>query len=129
VPVGAGVVSASFLNAKPATGGNGVEPRRGGMLRALFTSASDTVADTVVRWRHVLRGVDLLTAVLYVLSDREEAQHRALCGPISSPPRLRGRGRSSTLRASLSTVSGWRYLFASLRTPPWVCVEGRRAEI
>ncbi|KAG1655051.1 hypothetical protein FOA52_003807 [Chlamydomonas sp. UWO 241] len=57
-PAGGGVVSASFLNAKPAVGGIGVEPRRGGVLRVLFTVASDAVADTVVRSRRNLRDVD-----------------------------------------------------------------------
>ncbi|KAG1654994.1 hypothetical protein FOA52_008403 [Chlamydomonas sp. UWO 241] len=74
------VVSASFLNAKPAVGGIGVEPRRGGVLRVLFTVASEAVADTVVRSRRNLRDVDPSAAVFDVLSDREEAQHRAL-GP------------------------------------------------
>ncbi|KAG1660242.1 hypothetical protein FOA52_007639 [Chlamydomonas sp. UWO 241] len=77
-PAGGGVVSASFLNAKPAVGGIGVEPRRGGVLRVLFTVASDAVADTVVRSRRNLCGVDPSAAVFDVLSDREEAQHRAL---------------------------------------------------
>ncbi|KAG1669685.1 hypothetical protein FOA52_002069 [Chlamydomonas sp. UWO 241] len=77
-PAGGGVVSASFLNAKPAVGGIGVEPRRGGVLRVLFTVASDAVADTVVRSRRNLRDVDPSAAVFDVLSDREEAQHRAL---------------------------------------------------
>ncbi|KAG1676219.1 hypothetical protein FOA52_006436 [Chlamydomonas sp. UWO 241] len=54
VPDDGGVVSASFLNAKPAVGGIGVEPRQGGALRVLFTVASDAVADTVVRWRRTL---------------------------------------------------------------------------
>ncbi|KAG1655120.1 hypothetical protein FOA52_007273 [Chlamydomonas sp. UWO 241] len=35
-PAGGGVVSASFLNAKPAVGGIGVEPRRGGATCALY---------------------------------------------------------------------------------------------
>ncbi|KAG1670976.1 hypothetical protein FOA52_014365 [Chlamydomonas sp. UWO 241] len=43
-PAGGGVVSASFLNAKLAVGGIGVEPRAGGVLRVLFTVASDAVA-------------------------------------------------------------------------------------
>ncbi|KAG1660132.1 hypothetical protein FOA52_003792 [Chlamydomonas sp. UWO 241] len=77
-PAGGGVVSALFLNAKPAVGGIGVEPRRGGVLRVLFTVASDAVADTVVRSRRNLRDVDPSAAVFDVLSDREEAQHRAL---------------------------------------------------
>ncbi|KAG1665673.1 hypothetical protein FOA52_005463 [Chlamydomonas sp. UWO 241] len=77
-PAGGGVVSASFLNAKPAVGGIGVEPRRGGVLHVLFTVASDAVADTVVRSRRNLRDVDPSAAVFDVLSDREEAQHRAL---------------------------------------------------
>ncbi|KAG1672495.1 hypothetical protein FOA52_002803 [Chlamydomonas sp. UWO 241] len=50
-PVGGGVVSASFLNAKNAVGGIGVEPRRGDMLRVLFAVESDAVADAVVRNR------------------------------------------------------------------------------
>ncbi|KAG1674050.1 hypothetical protein FOA52_000356 [Chlamydomonas sp. UWO 241] len=77
-PADGGVVSASLLNAKPAVGGIGVEPRGGGVLRVLFTVASDTVADTVVRWRHELRRCVDSTAVFDVLSDREEAQHQAL---------------------------------------------------
>ncbi|KAG1669392.1 hypothetical protein FOA52_004043 [Chlamydomonas sp. UWO 241] len=77
-PAGGGVVSASFLNAKPAVGGIGVEPRRGGVLRVLFTVASDAMADTVVRSRRNLRDVDPSAAVFDVLSDREEAQHQAL---------------------------------------------------
>jgi hypothetical protein len=74
------VVSASLLNAKAAVGGIGVEPRTGGVLRVLWTSASDIVADTVVRGRHRLRYIDPTgsTAVFDVLSDREEAQHKAL---------------------------------------------------
>ncbi|KAG1664907.1 hypothetical protein FOA52_006253 [Chlamydomonas sp. UWO 241] len=76
---GGGVVSVLLLNAKPAVGGIGVEPRVGGVLRVLFTVASDAVADTVVRWRHALRRcVDPSTAVFDVLSDREEARHQAL---------------------------------------------------
>ncbi|KAG1666148.1 hypothetical protein FOA52_011559 [Chlamydomonas sp. UWO 241] len=77
-PADGGVVSASLLNAKPAVGGIGVEPRGGGVLRVLFTVASDAVADTVVRWRHELRRCVDSTAVFDVLSDREEAQHQAL---------------------------------------------------
>ncbi|KAG1678805.1 hypothetical protein FOA52_012845 [Chlamydomonas sp. UWO 241] len=77
-PADGGVVSASLLNAKPAVGGIDVEPRGGGVLRVLFTVASDAVADTVVRWRHELRRCVDSTAVFDVLSDREEAQHQAL---------------------------------------------------
>ncbi|KAG1662849.1 hypothetical protein FOA52_010640 [Chlamydomonas sp. UWO 241] len=77
-PADGGVVSASLLNAKPAVGGIGVEPRGGGVLRVLFTVASDAVGDTVVRWRHELRRCVDSTAVFNVLSDREEAQHQAL---------------------------------------------------
>ncbi|KAG1667360.1 hypothetical protein FOA52_001420 [Chlamydomonas sp. UWO 241] len=77
-PADGGVVSASLLDAKPAVGGIGVEPRGGGVLRVLFTVASDAVADTVVRWRHELRRCVDSTAVFDVLSDREEAQHQAL---------------------------------------------------
>ncbi|KAG1666412.1 hypothetical protein FOA52_006521 [Chlamydomonas sp. UWO 241] len=75
---GGGVVSASLLNAKPAVGGIGVEPRAGGVLRVLFTVASDAVADVVMRNRCCLSGVDQSAAVFDVLSDREEAQHQAL---------------------------------------------------
>ncbi|KAG1674400.1 hypothetical protein FOA52_012927 [Chlamydomonas sp. UWO 241] len=75
---GGGGVSASFLNAKPAVGGIGVEPRAGGVLRVLFAVASDAVADVVVRNRCCLSGVDPSAAVFDVLSDREEAQHQAL---------------------------------------------------
>ncbi|KAG1672628.1 hypothetical protein FOA52_002109 [Chlamydomonas sp. UWO 241] len=67
-PADGGVVSASLLNAKPAVGGIGVEPRGGGVLRVLFTVASDAVADTVVRWRHELRRCVDSTAVFDVLS-------------------------------------------------------------
>ncbi|KAG1675339.1 hypothetical protein FOA52_016013 [Chlamydomonas sp. UWO 241] len=77
-PADGGVVSASLINAKPAVGGIGVEPRGRGVLRVLFTVASDAVADTVVRWRHELRRCVDSTAVFDVLSDREEAQHQAL---------------------------------------------------
>ncbi|KAG1657937.1 hypothetical protein FOA52_003016 [Chlamydomonas sp. UWO 241] len=78
-PAGGGVVSASLLNAKPAVGGIGVEPRVDGVLRVLFTVAFDAVADTIVRWRHALRRcVDPSAAVFDVLSDREEACHQAL---------------------------------------------------
>ncbi|KAG1681595.1 hypothetical protein FOA52_014103 [Chlamydomonas sp. UWO 241] len=77
-PADGGVVSASLLNAKPAVGGIGVEPRGGGVLRVLFTVASDAVDDTVVRWRHELRRCVDSTAVFDVLSDREKAQHQAL---------------------------------------------------
>ncbi|KAG1661232.1 hypothetical protein FOA52_008278 [Chlamydomonas sp. UWO 241] len=77
-PADGGVVSASLLNAKPAVGGIGVAPRGGGVLRVLFTVASDAVAYTVVRWRHELRRCVDSTAVSDVLSDREEAQHQAL---------------------------------------------------
>ncbi|KAG1661077.1 hypothetical protein FOA52_004539 [Chlamydomonas sp. UWO 241] len=58
-PADGGVVSASLLNAKPAVGGIGVEPRGGGVL-------------------HELRRCVDSTAVFEVLSDREEAQHQAL---------------------------------------------------
>ncbi|KAG1651857.1 hypothetical protein FOA52_008560 [Chlamydomonas sp. UWO 241] len=77
-PADGGVVSASLLNAKPAVGGIGGEPRGGGVLRVLFTVASDAVADTVVRWRPELRRCVDSTAVFDVLSDREAAQHQAL---------------------------------------------------
>ena len=72
------VVSASFLNAKPAVSGIGAVPRGGGVLRVLFTVTSDVVADTVVRYRNLLRDVDPSAAVFDVLSDREEAEHQAL---------------------------------------------------
>ncbi|KAG1677120.1 hypothetical protein FOA52_000926 [Chlamydomonas sp. UWO 241] len=67
-PADGGVVSASLLNAKPAVGGIGVESRGGGVLRVLFTVASDAVADTVVRWRHELRRCVDSTAVFDVLT-------------------------------------------------------------
>ncbi|KAG1669517.1 hypothetical protein FOA52_015684 [Chlamydomonas sp. UWO 241] len=73
-----GVVSASFLNAKPAVGGIGVEPRGGGVLCVLFTVTSDVAADTVVRYRHMLRSDGGMSNIFDVLSDTEEAQHRAL---------------------------------------------------
>ncbi|KAG1670387.1 hypothetical protein FOA52_000147 [Chlamydomonas sp. UWO 241] len=76
-PAGGGVMSASFLNAKPAVGGIGVEPR--GVLRVLFTVTSDAVIDTVVRSRHTLcRTLDTSAAVFDVLIDLEEARNRAL---------------------------------------------------
>ncbi|KAG1669747.1 hypothetical protein FOA52_001576 [Chlamydomonas sp. UWO 241] len=71
-------LSETLVLYEPAVGGIGVEPRRGGVLRVLFTVASDAVADTVVRSRRNLRDVDPSAAVFDVLSDREEAQHRAL---------------------------------------------------
>ncbi|KAG1651254.1 hypothetical protein FOA52_006771 [Chlamydomonas sp. UWO 241] len=81
-PASGGGVSASFLNAKHAVGGIGVEPRAGGMLRVLFTVTSDAVADTVVRWRHALRNRQYWSgpsaAVFDVLNDREEAQRLVL---------------------------------------------------
>ncbi|KAG1670354.1 hypothetical protein FOA52_000114 [Chlamydomonas sp. UWO 241] len=77
-PVGGGVVSASFLNAKHAVGGIGVEPRRGDMLRVLFAVESDAVADAVVRNRCCLCGLGPSVAVFDVLSDHEEARHQAL---------------------------------------------------
>ncbi|KAG1658878.1 hypothetical protein FOA52_000666 [Chlamydomonas sp. UWO 241] len=110
-PAGGGVVSASFLNAKPAVGGIGVEPRRGGVLRVLFTVASDAVADTVVRSRRNLHDVDPSAAVFDVLSDREEAQHRALW-PAFLAAKAAGSGRSSTARASSLTASGCLHLLA-----------------
>ncbi|KAG1672788.1 hypothetical protein FOA52_002776 [Chlamydomonas sp. UWO 241] len=73
-----GAVSASFLNAKPAVGRIAVEPRGGGVLRVLFTVASDVAADTVVRYRHMLRSHGGMSNIFDVLSDTEEAQHRAL---------------------------------------------------
>ncbi|KAG1681305.1 hypothetical protein FOA52_007351 [Chlamydomonas sp. UWO 241] len=76
---GGGVVSASLRNAKPAVGGIGVEPRRGGMLRVLITVASDAMADIVVRWRHALcHTLDPSAAVFDVLSDRKEVRQQAL---------------------------------------------------
>jgi hypothetical protein len=77
-PADGGIVSASFLNAKPAVGGLGVEPRGGGVLRVLFTVASDAMADTIVRGRCKLHDVEPSVAVFDVLSDREEARHQAL---------------------------------------------------
>ncbi|KAG1676754.1 hypothetical protein FOA52_005043 [Chlamydomonas sp. UWO 241] len=78
-PAGGGVVSASFLNAKLAVGGIGVEPCAGGVLRVLFTVASDALADMVVRNRCCLGYyVDSSAAVFDVLSDREEARRQAL---------------------------------------------------
>ncbi|KAG1680366.1 hypothetical protein FOA52_015457 [Chlamydomonas sp. UWO 241] len=62
-----------------AVGGIGVEPCAGGVLRVLFTVASDAVADVVVRYRCCLSFyVDSSAAVFDVLSDPEEAQHQAL---------------------------------------------------
>ncbi|KAG1674826.1 hypothetical protein FOA52_015213 [Chlamydomonas sp. UWO 241] len=73
-----GVASASFLNAKPAVGGIGVEPRRGGVLRVLFTVTSDFVADTIVRFPCNLRNTGRTSDIFDILSDEEEAQHRVL---------------------------------------------------
>ncbi|KAG1674406.1 hypothetical protein FOA52_012933 [Chlamydomonas sp. UWO 241] len=92
-PADGGVVSASLLNAKPAVWGIGVEPRGGGVLRVLFTVASDAVGDTVVRWRHELRRCVDSTAVFDVLSDREEAQHQALW-PAFLAAKVAGKRRS-----------------------------------
>ncbi|KAG1671541.1 hypothetical protein FOA52_011263 [Chlamydomonas sp. UWO 241] len=105
-PADGGVVSASLLNAKPAVGGIGVEPRGGGVLRVLFTVASDAVADTVVRWRHELRRCVDSTAVFDVLSDREEAQHQALW-PAFLAAKVAGK-RAQFHRARL-VVDGERY--------------------
>ncbi|KAG1662237.1 hypothetical protein FOA52_005481 [Chlamydomonas sp. UWO 241] len=77
-PAGGRVVSASLLNAKPAVGGIGVVPHRGGVLRVLFTVTSDVAADTVVRYRHRLRSGGRMSNIFDVLSEREEAQHQAL---------------------------------------------------
>ncbi|KAG1671356.1 hypothetical protein FOA52_002966 [Chlamydomonas sp. UWO 241] len=110
-PADGGVVSASLLNAKPAVGGIGVEPRGGGVLRVLFTVASDAVADTVVRWRHELRRCVDSTAVFDVLSDREEAQHQALW-PAFLAAKVAGK-RAQFHRARL-VVDGER-VFAGLR--------------
>ncbi|KAG1655891.1 hypothetical protein FOA52_006089 [Chlamydomonas sp. UWO 241] len=110
-PADGGVVSASLLNAKPAVGGIGVEPRGGVVLRVLFTVASDAVADTVVRWRNELRRCVDSTAVFDILSDREEAQHQALW-PAFLAAKVAGSGRSSTARASSLTASGCLHLLA-----------------
>ncbi|KAG1655808.1 hypothetical protein FOA52_003681 [Chlamydomonas sp. UWO 241] len=78
-PAGGSVVSASLLNAKPASGGIGVVPRRGDVLR--FTVTSDAVADTIVRYRCSLRccaNISTKTNIFVVLTDTEEAQRRAL---------------------------------------------------
>ncbi|KAG1668154.1 hypothetical protein FOA52_005146 [Chlamydomonas sp. UWO 241] len=72
-PAGGGIVSASFINAKPAVGGIGVEPRGGGVLRVLFTVASGAVADTVVRWRWKLRQTQV--AVFDVLNKLGTVKH------------------------------------------------------
>ncbi|KAG1668843.1 hypothetical protein FOA52_004938 [Chlamydomonas sp. UWO 241] len=77
-PAGGRVVSASLLNAKPAVGGIGVVPHRGGVLRVLFTVTSDVAADNVVRYRHRLRSGGRMSNIFDVLSDREEARHQAL---------------------------------------------------
>ncbi|KAG1665337.1 hypothetical protein FOA52_011751 [Chlamydomonas sp. UWO 241] len=80
-PAGGSVVSASLLSAKPASGGIGVVPRRGDVLRVLFTVTSDAVADTVVRYRCSLRccaNISTKTNIFDVLTDTEEAQRRAL---------------------------------------------------
>ncbi|KAG1656705.1 hypothetical protein FOA52_006489 [Chlamydomonas sp. UWO 241] len=80
-PAGGSVVSASFLNAKPASGGIGVVPRRGDVLRVLFTVTSDAVAGTVLRYRCSLRccaNISTKTNIFDVLTDTEEAQRQAL---------------------------------------------------
>ncbi|KAG1656924.1 hypothetical protein FOA52_015317 [Chlamydomonas sp. UWO 241] len=80
-PARGSVVSASLLNAKPASGGIGVVPRRGDVLRVLFTVTSDAVADTVVRYRCSLRccgNISTKNNIFDVLTDTEEAQRRAL---------------------------------------------------
>ncbi|KAG1667053.1 hypothetical protein FOA52_000416 [Chlamydomonas sp. UWO 241] len=102
-PADGGVVSASLLNAKPAVGGIGVEPRGGGVLRVLFTVASDAVADTVVRWRHELRRCVDSTAVFDVLSDREEAQHQALW-PAFLAAKVAGKRAQRAVREPFVTV-------------------------
>ncbi|KAG1681348.1 hypothetical protein FOA52_007396 [Chlamydomonas sp. UWO 241] len=76
-----GVASASFLNATPAVGGIGVQPRRGGVLRVLFTVTSDVMADTVVRFCCNLRNTGRTSIIFDVLSYTEEAQRRALWPP------------------------------------------------
>ncbi|KAG1661499.1 hypothetical protein FOA52_010214 [Chlamydomonas sp. UWO 241] len=76
-PAGGGVVSASFLNAKLAVGGIGVEPCAGGVLRVLFTVASDAVADVVVRNHCCLSFyVDSSAAVFDVRADDKQAEHK-----------------------------------------------------
>ncbi|KAG1673852.1 hypothetical protein FOA52_012877 [Chlamydomonas sp. UWO 241] len=80
-PAGGSVVSASLLNAKPASGGIGVVPRRGDVLRVLFTVTSDAVANTVVRYRCNLRCCENISTkanIFDVLTDTQEAQRRAL---------------------------------------------------
>ncbi|KAG1676215.1 hypothetical protein FOA52_006432 [Chlamydomonas sp. UWO 241] len=80
-PAGGSVVSTSLLNAKPASGGIGVVPRRGDVLRVLFTVTSNAVADTVVRYRCSLRccsNISTKTNIFDVLTDTQEAQRRAL---------------------------------------------------
>ncbi|KAG1656896.1 hypothetical protein FOA52_007985 [Chlamydomonas sp. UWO 241] len=72
------MVSASLLNAKPAVGGIGVVPRRGGVLRVLFTVTSDVAAHTVVRYRHRLRSGGRMSNIFDVLSDCEVARHQAV---------------------------------------------------
>ncbi|KAG1661346.1 hypothetical protein FOA52_005908 [Chlamydomonas sp. UWO 241] len=76
-PAGGSVVSASLLNDKPTFGGTGVEPKRGAVLRVLFTVTSDAVADNVARDRCSLRSFGS-TTIFVVLTDTEEAQLRAL---------------------------------------------------
>ncbi|KAG1665412.1 hypothetical protein FOA52_005754 [Chlamydomonas sp. UWO 241] len=118
---GGGVVSASFLNAKPAVGGIGVEPRQGGVLRVLFTVASDAVADTVVRSRRNLRDVDPSAAVFDVLSDREEAQHRALWPAFLA---AKAAGKRAQFHRARLVVDGER-LFIVQETVPLGMLAGR----
>ncbi|KAG1671559.1 hypothetical protein FOA52_011281 [Chlamydomonas sp. UWO 241] len=104
-PASGGVVSASFLNAKPAVGGIGVEPRRGGVLRVLFTVASDAVADTVVRSRRNLRDVDPSAAVFDVLSDREASSTRVQAASLKFGASWSFNGISSEAEAMAAAVS------------------------
>jgi hypothetical protein len=99
LPAGGGVVSASFINAEAAAGGIGVVPRWCGVLRVQITVASDVEADTVVRYRSKLRYVDPSTAVFDVLSDREEAQHKAA---VARFPRRQGCGEAAAVPPSAS---------------------------
>jgi hypothetical protein len=100
------VVSASFLNAKPAVGGiGGVVPHRGD-VRVVFTVASDA---SLPPWRTpscasaTTYDYGMTTNIFDDLSDNEEAQHRALW-PAFLAARAgeggRGRSRSSSARAS-----------------------------
>jgi hypothetical protein len=123
-PEGGGVVSASFINARAAAGPLGVAPRWGGVLRVLVTVASAAVADTVVRGRHALRLNGLTSGVYDVLSDSEEAQHRALWPAFRAAKAAGKRPQFHRAPRDLRRAGG--RTCSLVAHPPWGCVEGRR---